>query len=175
MFKTVIRPTLNYISEVLKIKSTEAYSPLPMVKYVVRVLVILKVLIFLFSETHCFFKQTQSALNSKSMPAELLGWQMYEHTSTLHPPVLFTLNKHHLSVTAGGWQPKLLGCSLCSASELQPFPPSWNPFQNFGGGGGQWEGVIKKTINIKGLILQNTKCSPVGVEGAQHCTALDLP
>lgn len=73
MFETVIRPALNYISGMLKIKSTEAYSQLPVVKYVVKVLIIFKVLIFLFSKTYCFVKQISSAFkNSVSTWAELL-------------------------------------------------------------------------------------------------------
>lgn len=57
----------------LKIKTTEAYSQLPVVKYVVKVFIIFKVLIFLFSKTYCFFKQIPSTFkNSMSTRAELL-------------------------------------------------------------------------------------------------------
>lgn len=57
----------------LKIKSTEAYSQLPVVKYVVKVLIIFKVLIFLFSKSYCFVKQISSTFkNSMSTWAELL-------------------------------------------------------------------------------------------------------
>lgn len=57
----------------LKIKSTEAYSQLPVVKYGVKVLIIFKVLIFPFSKTYCFIKQISSTFkNSMSTWAELL-------------------------------------------------------------------------------------------------------
>lgn len=73
MFETVIRPALNYISGMLKIKSTEAYSQLPVVKYVVKIFIIFEVLIFLFSKTYCFIKQIPSTFkNSVSTQAELL-------------------------------------------------------------------------------------------------------
>lgn len=73
MLETVIRPALNYISGMLKIKSTEAYSQLPVVKYVVKVLIIFKIFIFLFSKTYCFVEQISSTFkNSVSTWAELL-------------------------------------------------------------------------------------------------------
>lgn len=57
----------------LKIKSTEAYSQLPVVKYVVKVFIIFEVLIFLFSKTYCFIRQIPSTFkNSVSTPAALL-------------------------------------------------------------------------------------------------------
>jgi len=64
MYETVIRPALNYISGMLKIKSSEPYSQLPVVKYVVKVLIIFKVLIFLFSKTYSFVKQISSTFKN---------------------------------------------------------------------------------------------------------------